>query len=184
MSPEKDVHLDEDQLLRALVDEGDLPAPLREHLSLCPVCRAEMERFEKTLARLGETAEHLTPSPIRRVSLPAEAASSRGWWSWGWRGALATAVSIAVVILVISWSLLVKETPESGVAMVSSETWQDMELMIEIRRLEENPLSEVYLDISVGSYLGFDEGFMEFVVPPIETDTLSRDWGRGGGLKC
>ncbi|MES0350366.1 MAG: hypothetical protein ABUK19_06570, partial [Desulfobacteria bacterium] len=70
MSTDKDLHLDEDQLLWAVVEENELPLPLQEHLSACPQCRANKERFEGDLARLGQMAERFAPSPKGPVSLP------------------------------------------------------------------------------------------------------------------
>ena len=43
MSSVKDLHLDEDHLLKALVDEADLPRLQREHLAHCHECRERKE---------------------------------------------------------------------------------------------------------------------------------------------
>jgi len=54
-------HPDENQLIRAIVDEAKLPDSIREHLSLCPRCRAGIQKIEQDLNNLGQTARQLAP---------------------------------------------------------------------------------------------------------------------------
>jgi len=54
MNAHKELHLDEDQLLVAVVDESDLPTQLRSHLFTCPLCRSNREQFEKAWRSWGK----------------------------------------------------------------------------------------------------------------------------------
>ena len=73
--PNRRNHLDEDAILRFVVDSTDLSAEERAHLDMCPICRREVEELNGTLARLGEKARaEITlvasrPFPVDRVVL-------------------------------------------------------------------------------------------------------------------
>ena len=101
MSFKKENHLDEDQLIRAIVDETDLSPSVRDHLSSCPLCRAGMEQIEQDLTDLGKVAERLAPAKHREVSLPAWGPSRVNQWFLNWRlsfGAIAAAASSALTL--------------------------------------------------------------------------------------
>jgi hypothetical protein len=180
----EEIHLNDDQILRAVVDEKDLSPTVREHLSRCRLCRAKKDLLEKNLVKLGRMAERATPSPRRRVSLPGQKQTSPRWWFWGWRGVLVATMSVVAVILVVSWFIMFRTESEESVAVLIHEMWEDEKLMTEIRVLEENPLSYVYHEISGGSYPVFDEGFMEFVVPSVEDDSTSFEPQKRGAALC
>jgi anti-sigma factor RsiW len=172
----KDAHLNEDQLLRAVVDETDLPAAVQNHLSTCPVCRVEKGRFEEKLARLGDMAERLAPSPAKKVKLPRRESSKSAGRPWNWRGALAAGLAAAAVVLVVAYgSVLLKTRQEDRIAALSQEMRNDEQLMTEIRGLSENALPVFCLDIFGASDPGLDEEFIEFVVPFTDDDIVSRN---------
>ncbi len=173
MNSQKGIHLGEEQLIRAAVDEEDMPPSLREHLSTCSFCRAEKKRFEGHLARLGRMAQHFAPSAPRRVSLPLERSRSLRGWSWGWRRVFVAAMSVAVVIMVFAWPTLLKKTPKDNGFILPREMYEDEAFILEVRTLEEDALPQVYLDISGASYGWLDEEFIEFVVPTVQRDELS-----------
>ena len=182
MTNKKDTHLNEDQLLRAVVDETDLPPSLQEHLKTCRLCRTEKARFEQGLEELGHMAERLAPSPSRKVRFPVRESSQRPRsWSWGWRTTLAAGMAAAAMVMVIVYgSGLVQRTREATVAVLTQEMWEDDQLMTEISELSENALPLVCFDISGESEPDFNEEFMDFVVPSTEGDLVSHF--TGGGL--
>ncbi len=184
MSTNEDLHLDEDQLLWAVVVEAELPLPLQEHLSACPQCRANKERFERDLARLGQMAERFAPSPKGPVSLPVEEPRGSIGWSWGWRAYVSAAVAAALVVILVWWSPVHRNTPGDNGDLLAREMEEAEQLMTEVSMLVENALPPVYLDISVESGVGFDEEFMQFVVPSVEDEPLSYDPGKRGALLC
>jgi hypothetical protein len=185
VSTNEDFHLDEDQLLWAVVEEAELPLPLQEHLSACSQCRANKERFERDLARLGQMAERFAPSPKGPVSLPVEEPGGSIGWSWGWRAYVSAAVAAALVVILIWWSPLHRNTPGDNGDILAREMEEAEQFMTEVSMLVENALPPVYLDISADSGTGFDEEFMQFVVPSVEGDEpLSYDPGKRGALLC
>ncbi len=170
MTDEKEWHVNEDDLLRAIVDKRDLPESLRDHLSACPLCFAEKERAQQNLVRLGQMAEHFSPFPRRRVRLSASLERPSRWWTW--RGALA-AMATAALVLVVYGSIEWRTRPEERLAAITQEMQEDERLMTEVSLLSENALPGLWLDISGESDPGLDEEFIEFVVPSAEGDVVS-----------
>lgn len=176
MMNQEDTHLNKDQLLRAVVDETDLPASARDHLSTCPLCRTEKESFEQHLARLGQMVERLAPSPTKTVKIPVRESTQRHRSRyWNWRVHLAAGVAVAALIIVVYGSIMVKTTRETRLASLTEEMWNDDRLMTEIGVLSENALPLFCLDISGESDPGFNEEFVEFVVPSIDGDVVSHN---------
>jgi hypothetical protein len=176
----KGIHLDEDQLLWALIDEAELPPPLRAHVSTCPQCRAKKERFEQDLEKLGQTAGHYAPLLKKRVTLPVEKPqrSYKGYWAWP--ASLGAVVTAALLILVLSWPTPMKITPPDKEDWVAQDVWEANRFMTEISLIAENALPAVYLDISAMTESGFDEGFVEFLVPSVEGEQTSKDSNKRG----
>jgi hypothetical protein len=138
VSTDKDIHLDEDQLLWAVVEETELPLPLQEHLSACPQCRTNKERFEQDLARLGQMAERFAPSLRGPVSLPVEKPRGSAGWLWGWRAYASATVAAALVVIVV-WSFpMFRDTPGDNGAMLAREMQETEQFMAEVSMLVEN----------------------------------------------
>ena len=176
MSQQKNGHLDDEQIIQAVVDETDLPAPLRTHLADCSQCRVKKERLSQSLLHLGRMAQNLAPSPRQGIMLPAEKASRAFWLqAWQWRSLLTAGVAVALVVAVVWWKGPVTTTPESQQALLGDEMREDEELMTEIRWLEEHALPLTYSDISGEYSSSSDDEFMEFLIPDTHNDTLSRD---------
>lgn len=184
MSSHKAFHLSEEQILRALVDESDLSESMREHLSTCPSCRARRERLEEDLGRLGRMAERFAPSPEKRISLPEKYPANTARWFWSWRTAFGTVVMAALVIVIVWSSALFRTIPETGTIISSQEAWATDRLMVEISVLAENALPPVYLNITGESDPGFDEEFMQFVVPTVENLSQHYDSKIKGDTLC
>ena len=166
MTHEKEgLHLNEDQLIRAVVDEDDLPGPLQEHLLKCEFCCTEKERLENQLSRLGRMAESLTPLPGKRVKLPAER-SSRNTWSQTWRrrSLLAAGVAAAMIMTVVWWRTPYTISPGGDKAQWTWEIFQ-----------EEHSLPLTYFDIAGESISGINEEFMDFVIPDIQDEAIHKD---------
>jgi len=184
MSLNKENHPDEEQLIRAIVDEAKLPDSLREHLSLCPRCRAGIKKIERDLNNLGQKARQLAPATHRKISLPVEEPSRIYRWLHDWRvsfGAIATA---ALVIFTIWFSIPKTIIIEDTFGIMTEISWEDDDFMTEISALAENVLPQVYLDIIGESYSSLDDEFIKFVVPDLETDSLSYSQRRKGVKLC
>ncbi len=168
----KNGHLSEDQLIWAVVDEAELPAPVRDHLSTCSMCRTREKRLVGDLSRLGQAAERLAPVPGRKVELPQPEPEASHRWLWNWRIALGAGVVTALMVIGI-WFALLLTAPEKGVPRLAREVREDERLMAEVRVLEEYALSPLHLEITGTSYWVLDEEFMDFVVPSLEDITSS-----------
>ena len=184
MSFNKENHPGEDQLIRAIVDEAKLPDSIREHLSLCPRCRAGIKKIEQDLNNLGQTARQLAPAAHRKISLPVEKPLKIYRWLHDWRisfGAIATA---AVVVLVIWLSMPNTILYEDSLDIMAQVTWDDDVFITEINMLTKNAMPQVYLDIIEEYYVSIDDEFIKFVVPDFETDPLSHYQRKKGVKSC
>lgn len=184
MSTSNELHLDDDQLVWAVVDEAELPLPLREHLSTCPVCRANKAQTAKNLSRLGQMAERFAPLPAHSISLPVEEPRSTTRWSWGWQTYAGAAVAAALVLAVF-WRTPVPPGPsgENG-NMMATEIQEAEQFMTEIAMLVDNALPAVYLDISAEPSADFDEELMEPVGPSVEDQPLTDNSRKRGVSLC
>ena len=184
MNFDKGCHLNENQIILAMVDEAELSLSLQEHLYSCPECRASKERLEQELERLGQMAEFFAPGPKKQVYLPAKKPRSAIGFFGNWRAWVGVAATAACVIIAVWWYGLTGISLEGGVGMPAQERWEADPLMTEINILVENALPKVYIDIS-GEYDSvLEEEFMQFLVPPINNNSLSYDPGRKGERLC
>ena len=104
------IHLDEQQLLRAIVNAEDLPDTAQKHLTECYRCRIQKENAERELTTLGMLAERLALSPTQALVLPAKPRLRFGRWiSLNWQAAAGMAVAVAAIFLVVLNSHLLKE---------------------------------------------------------------------------
>jgi len=184
MSFNKENHPDEDQLIRAIVDEAKLPDSIREHLSLCPRCRTGIKKIEQDLNNLGQTARQLAPAAHRKISLPVEKPSKIYRWLHDWRISFGAIATTAVVVLVIWLSIPSTILYEDSLDIMAQVSWEDDDFMAEISALAENVLPQVYLDIIGEYYVSIDDEFIKFVIPDFETDSLSYYQRRKGVKSC
>jgi len=184
MSLNKENHPDEDQLILAIVDEAKLPDSIREHLSLCPRCRAGIKKIEQDLNNLGQTARQLTPATHRKLSLPVEKPSRIYKWLHDWRVSFGTIATAAVVVLMIWLSIPSSILYEDSLDIMAQVTWDDDVFITEINMLTKNAMPQVYLDIIGEYYVGIDDEFIKFVVPDLETDYRSYYQRKKGVKSC
>ena len=148
MITQNDIHLSEADILRAMVDEGDLPSDVVEHLTRCGICRVEKKRIEDGLARMTRMARELTPTPVRRPSLEGETRRLANWLPWGWGYGLSAGIVAAAIVILAFTTILSKTTRDDAFFLTDSETIEDERFMAEIARLEEDGLPPVYTEIS------------------------------------
>lgn len=183
MSSEKDLHLEEDQLTKAVVDESDLSQSQREHLSGCHQCRERKENIEASLSQLGQMAKRFSPSPKKKFSLPIRKQQKSFLWSWQWRTALGVTVA-AIFIAVVGVPTLYENTQKQKELTFAQEMLEAEDFMIEISMLAESALPQEYIDIIGETGEETDEGFMEFIAPTIEEDSWSLNSGKKGDELC
>ncbi len=142
MSTIKDIHLKEDQILRAVVDESDLPAALMKHLRQCAQCREEKEKIQMGLARLGRMGADFSPSPKKRVKLPTNEYQVSVRWLRPMTGVL----GMALACLVIWFGAALFFSDKGPGINRAQEIAESAQFMLEISMLSENALPQEFLD--------------------------------------
>ena len=170
MNSVNEQHLNENQLLRAVIDIQDLSASLQGHLAKCKQCLDQKERFEADLGRLGKIAQQAAPQPHRRIILPARK-SNKPLWHWGgWRSAFGAAAVAAVLLLAIWVPNRMRGPLPLDSAELAREMQEAEQLMAEVNMLVENALPPAYINISGEAAPQLDDEFMQFLIPSIEDD--------------
>ena len=60
-------HLDQNQIIQAVVDSTDLPVAVRDHLAQCPQCLEDKQSFARELANLGQLAQQYAPLSLIHI---------------------------------------------------------------------------------------------------------------------
>jgi hypothetical protein len=141
-------HLDEEQIIEAVVDEKGLDGALRRHLLQCPSCRARKEDLQGRLARFGQISREGIPADFRKPRLSRHRAGVSKW-TWELRPALGMSIAFASLLaLLITPLTLNRDTTIYTLDRVFQEMRQDGEFLSEIEKLEDNPLPHIYVEIS------------------------------------
>ena len=183
MKIDNEYHLDENQLIQAVVDSNDLPAPVQAHLAACRQCLAGTQSFEQELASLGSMAERYAPKPQRPIRLPVHESKSKFGTFLNWRNAVGAVATAAAVIIVFWGTTVVRNLSDYGTDGSTTELMEAKRLMTEVNMLIDNALPPLYLEISGEHHPDYDMEFFEFIIPQIENETLTSDrWKRGNSL--
>ncbi len=172
----QDVHLNEDKIIRAIVDENDLTTSEQNHLSKCSLCQKEKQEFKQVLIRMGDMSQELVPSARRRF-IPTSQKSRR---LFRWQPALVTGFVIVLLMMGIWWSSLFKGLQENGSVQIVQKMESDQQFVAEITLAEDYALPDRYLHIigtsneddydNYDDYNNYDDDyyddeFLEFVLP-------------------
>lgn len=161
-------HLNEEQIVKAIVDKGKLMPSEKEHLSACPECISAVESFEKDLKLLGKRAEGFVPLPKKRT---VDYEKAGGSFLFGWKTSFAAAIIVLLFVILIHSDS--KRLVLRNMDVADSEIYSEEILMTEVNNLIENPLPAKGLFIADDDSADFDEDFIDFVVPSAEDDVLS-----------
>lgn len=163
------IHLDEDQFIRSLVDESDLAVSARSHLSVCPACQEEKQRFSRTLNRLGHKAKDFAPLPQRKIVLLPEPSFFEKFGIFPLKRFAFSGGFVFVLLMMIGlwWTSSPFTTQEEDrqFAKIIEETDAEQQPLDEIQVLEGYTLPEFYMDVSGESSGYFGDEFLDFVVP-------------------
>jgi hypothetical protein len=183
---EKNHHLNEDQIIRAVVDARELSISFRQHLDNCNQCRVQKAHLEENLARLGQAARQFSPLPSKGLDLKALETSPLIRWSWNWKTALGTTLATAVLFIFMWWASQGREMFETSGRenVVANDVKASESLMMEVNILSENALPQEYLDIAAETELVINEEFMNFIIPLVEDDSLTIIPGEKGVRLC
>ncbi len=159
-----ELHLGEDDILQAVIDDTDLSTLQQQHLAECSRCRSRQQRLENELTHLGQLAERYVPEPLRRVTVADDKVKSPFFI----RGFAFSAAAVAAVIIVVWATFLIRSQQQGSIGNLAQDMVEAERLMTEINVLVENALPQVYLDIVGETNLKLNEDFMDFLIPPTE----------------
>jgi hypothetical protein len=171
MNAAAEKHISEDRITQVVAEGGGLRPDEQKHLGQCGDCRDRITALEDDLRRLQRAAVWRTPAPKRAFVLPAERPEGHSRRSWRVAWAAGTALSVALVALFL-WVGRGERLPGLPPSAPSTATWEDPE-MAEINMLAENALPEAYQILSESLDGGYDEEFVDFLIPPLEDDSVS-----------
>lgn len=164
MTPYKDQHVSEDQLLWTIVDEAEVTPDMREHIARCFRCRNRKAQVEQDLIRLGRAADRFAPITCNQPALPPER-TRRTIRPRGLQLSFGAAAMVAAITLMVWWFTPKISTEEDPLGFITQVTWVDDHFMTEINRLLENKFPQVYLETLYEPLSSMDDDFIEFVTP-------------------
>lgn len=172
MSTDAAAHITEERIIQLVAEGVGMQAGERDHLAQCAHCRNLLHDLEDDLVGLRQQAARAAPAAERHFVLPTEASAKRPQRrrQWGW-AALGTVFAAALLVLFFQMG------PGKKLPGLPSQTppvaeWKDPE-MIQINRLAENPLPKAYVALSESLDDGYDESFIDFLIPPLEDESVS-----------
>ena len=184
MKSENMQHLDEDQIIQAVVDVADLPQAVKLHLAKCSRCLADMNSFEHEMALLGQKVEQFVPKPQRRILLPAPKTVNPFRNLMDWRNLAVAAATVSAIFLLVWGTNIARYFSEPGGSNLTAEMAEAEMLMTEVNTLIDNALPPFYLEISGEKNTDYDEEFYHFLIPTIEDKALTSNRGQKGTSLC
>lgn len=162
MNTAKHQHLNEDEIIKAIVDTDDLNRPQQHHLADCSHCRSRIEALSGDLSKMAQIAQATSPAVTRPFRAPAADRGHSGWLPFGRR--LATGLAVAVACIIIGGLFLQNHLGNRSL-QIAQEMHDAEQLMRQVDRLVENPLPETIMTISAEGAVGNDEDFFKFLIP-------------------
>jgi len=165
-------HLSENRIIRIVADDDAMHTSERAHLAQCDSCRQALSALGNDLEQLRRQAVKATPAPERHFVLPAARSErhrlSRRRWGWAAAGSVLSAAFVAIVLWMGDNNGLPGISPTTlPVASVEDPA------MIKAQALAVNALPPAYLALSESLDGGFDRGFIDFLIPPLDDDSMS-----------
>jgi len=172
MKEQNHEHLQVEQILWAVIDKKELAVDLQQHLLECQVCNAKVEEFRKDMQGFGLKARQAVPPFTRSVKLPAATASRDGHYG-GWLPFFGAAAMAGLVVFFYFMGMK-SITPVQFNTLQSQEALlEDEALMREISEIVEYPLSKDIYEITGENGTGYDEDFLDLIVPDMQDDFQS-----------
>ena len=165
-------HLDDDQIIKAVVDRADLDRQLQQHLEGCRRCQSQIEALTLDLGKIAHIAAESSPVVKRPFRAPAANKSRVGWLPFGRR--LTTGLAVAMACIIVG-GLYWQHRADQRSQQIAREMHEAKQLMLQVNRLVENPLPEAIITIGAEGVNDHDEDFFKFLIPDESGDTaLSR----------
>jgi predicted anti-sigma-YlaC factor YlaD len=172
MSADAAHHIPGNRIIQMVAD-GSMRRDAQEHLKQCAPCRDMMAALASDLDQLRQRAEQATPAPQKHFVLPVDRTEHRrirrrhlGW-------AAAGTVLSAALLTIFLWGRVDNHPLPGPPPTTSSLAAQKDPEMIKVNLLAESALPEAYLVLSESLDSGYDEGFIDFLIPPLEDDSVS-----------
>ena len=181
MKSQIQAHLKEEKIIWAVIDENELAGEDRQHLLECQLCSRKVEQFKEELQGFGENARSTVPVLTKVITLPRKKPNTENHKS-SWLPSFG-AVAMAGLILFFYFLGIESMSPVYTPLQSPGISLEDEYLMDEISEMVENPLSDELYEIT-GENGGFNEDFLQFVVPDIQEDFQSNTIIQGGMKKC
>ena len=174
MRGENQVHMQEEKILWAVIDEDELSADEQQHLRDCQVCKGKVKQIQAELQEFGQMARQNVPPLSRPVFLPKEKVAAVSH-NTGWLPFFAAAAMAGFVVFFYFMTLETSAPPVFTQLQNQEALLEDETLMREISVLVEDPLAEDMYEISGEYGIDFDDddGFLQFIVPDIDDDFQS-----------
>jgi predicted anti-sigma-YlaC factor YlaD len=165
-------HLSEDRITRIIADDDAMHVSERTHLAQCDACRKALSALGDDLEQLRRQAAQAAPTPKRRFVLPAAQSERRriSRRRWGWAAA-GSVLSVALVTIVL-WVGGNNRLPGILPTTLPVANLEDP-AMIKAQTLAVNALPPAYLALSESLDGGYDRGFIDFLIPPLDDDSMS-----------
>ena len=173
MTTDAATHITENRIIQIVAEGNTMRPGERDHLRHCGRCRTVLSELQNDITRLRQQAASFVPAAERRFRLPADGTvkkRSRYGRQWGW-ATLGTVLSAALLVVFLQMGPE-KRRPGLPSATPPVAEWKDPE-MIQVNRLAENALPQAYLALSESLDGGYDEDFIDFLIPPLEDDSVS-----------
>lgn len=145
MKANKSEHLNEDQLVIAVVDQNDLPEKVLSHFEKCSVCQIKVNTFENQLSEFKIETDANLPDFEKSIKLPKTKIKN---FSLNYK--LIGVVAAALFLFAISWNeihLTVNEPATLEIASNNQNTFELNAFQISDENLynQENFMQEVSL---------------------------------------
>ena len=162
-------HLNEDQLIRLVIDPDDLPHSVRNHLHRCARCQTDKIQFEQELAVFGRMAKTFAPTPCQKNYLSRQA-SGRFWqltpFLTGWRRlALAGGITIILMMGVVLWQMSINSSVDTLKMPTIAEIIDEQPIVADVIPSEDSHLIEIIKQVAYDTNGYLEDEFVEFVAP-------------------
>ena len=155
-------HLNEEEIITAVVDTADLDRPQQQHLADCNHCRSQIEALSGDLNKMAQIAEATTPAVTKPFRAPTADGRHTGWLPLGRK--LATGLALTVACIIIG-GLYLQNHLDNRSMRLAQEMHEAEQLMRQVDQLVENPLPETIMTISAEGVVENDEDFFKFLIP-------------------
>jgi hypothetical protein len=169
---EKISHLDETQIIEAVIDADSLEPGPRRHLFECPDCRAQKQALEGKLAFLGQISREQTTVDFTKPEIIRHRPAGIFNRVWEISPVLRMGAVLASLIILLFTPLTLRKDVIYTLDKVYQEMRQDDEFIKEIEQLEDDPFPRSYKEASAPT--GDERGTQS---PGALNDGMTKDGG-------